>query len=105
LEVIKLHQPEPLFMSEDEARGVDAVEGTEPRVAGTRLAGSYVNFYVCNGAVILPLLDHKHDGQAIETLSRAFPERKIKGVEAREILLGGGNIHCILQQQPAGHLA
>jgi agmatine deiminase len=105
LDIVKLHQPGPLFTTAEEAQGVDVVEGTEPRVAGARLAGSYVNFYICNGALILPLLDPKYDAQAIETLSRVFPGRKIKGVAAREILLGGGNIHCILQQQPAGTLA
>lgn len=101
LEIVKLHQPGPLFMTAEEAQGVDAVEGSEPRMAGLRLAGSYVNFYACNGAIILPLLDPKRDAQTIETMSRVFPDRKIKGVDAREILLGGGNIHCILQQQPA----
>lgn len=101
LEIVKVYQPGPLFMTAEEALGVDVVEGSEPRVAGLRLAGSYVNFYACNGAIILPLLDPKHDAQAIETMSRVFPDRKIKGIDAREILLGGGNIHCILQQQPA----
>lgn len=102
LEIVKLNQPGPLLMTDAEAGGVDVVEGTEPRVAGARLAGSYVNFYICNGAVICPLLDPKYDVRAIETLGRVFPDRKIKGIDAREILLGGGNIHCILQQQPSG---
>jgi agmatine deiminase len=102
LEIVKLHQPGPLYMTADEAAGVDVVEGSEPRVAGTRLAGSYVNFYICNDAVIAPLLDPARDAQAIETLSRVLSDRHVKGVDAREILLGGGNIHCILQQQPSG---
>jgi agmatine deiminase len=38
----------------------------------------------------------------MRTLARIFPERRIIGVQAREILLGGGNIHCITQQVPAG---
>jgi agmatine deiminase len=79
------------------------VEGTEPREAGLRLAASYVNFYLCNGAVIMPLLDEKWDSKAMDTLTRAFPGRAVKGIPAREILLGGGNIHCITQQQPPGH--
>ncbi len=102
LEVVKLHQPGPLFQTAEEAEGVDHVEGTQPRVAGLRLAASYVNFYIANGAIIMPLLDPKHDGAAVETLARVFPGRKVKGVPAREILLGGGNIHCITQQQPGG---
>jgi agmatine deiminase len=39
---------------------------------------------------------------ALETLQKLFPERKVVGVRVREILLGGGNIHCITQQQPVG---
>jgi len=100
LQVIKLPQPGPLFMTEEESRGVDVIEGTQPRQAGLRLAASYVNFYCCNGAVIMPLLDERTDVAAAGILQRAFPDRKIVGVAAREILLGGGDVHCITQQQP-----
>ncbi len=68
--------------------------------AGQRLAGSYVNFYLANGALILPLLDDRTDGAVRRILRSVFPRRRIVGVPAREILLGGGNIHCITQQQP-----
>ncbi len=71
--------------------------------AGLRLAGSYVNFYLANGALVLPLLDERTDAAARRALRRIFPRRRIIGVGAREILLGGGNIHCITQQQPARH--
>ena len=102
LEVVKLHQPDPLFETAEEAAGVDHVEGSQPREAGLRLAASYVNFYIANGAIVMPLLDPKRDGAASDVLAKVFPNRKVKGVPAREILLGGGNIHCITQQQPAG---
>ncbi len=101
LEVIKLPQPGPLFMTAEEACGVDVIEGTQPRAGGLRLAASYVNFYCCNAAVIMPLLDPTTDRRAIEILECVFPERRIVPVAAREILLGGGDIHCITQQQPA----
>lgn len=100
LQVIKLPQPGPLHMTQDESHGVDVVEGTQPREAGLRLAASYVNFYCCNGAVIMPLLDERTDAAATDLIQRAFPDRRIVGVPAREILLGGGDIHCITQQQP-----
>jgi agmatine deiminase len=52
----------------------------------------------------MPLLDPKRDRQALAVLKKVFPEREIVGVPSREILLGGGNIHCITQQVPqAGH--
>lgn len=96
----KLPMPGPLYMTEEEAAGIDHGEGME-REAGERLAASYANFLVSNGQVIYPLLDEYHDDEAKVALEAAFPEHDLIGVNAREILLGGGNIHCITQQVPA----
>ena len=101
-EIVRVPQPGPLFMTAEESAGIDIAEGTKPRPAGSRLAGSYVNFYVGNGIVVMPLLDPARDDGARAILARAFPDRRVIGVPGREILLGGGNIHCITQQQPAG---
>lgn len=54
IKFIKLPLPPPLFITEEEARGVKQTEGSKPRQAGDRLAGSYVNFYLPNGGVIVP---------------------------------------------------
>ncbi len=102
LEVVKIHQPQPVLITEEEAAGVVPVEGTYPREAGDRMAASYINFYFCNGGAVVPTFDDPHDALALETLRKYLPERKVVGVPAREILLGGGNIHCITQQQPRG---
>jgi agmatine deiminase len=102
IEVIKIHQPDPVVISVEEAEGVDIVDGSFPRKAGDRMAASYINFYFCNGGAIVPTFDDPHDKLALETLQKAMPERKIVGIPAHEILLGGGNIHCITQQQPSG---
>jgi agmatine deiminase len=100
LKVIKLPMPGPLVLSEKEASGIVAREGTKPRVAGERLAASYVNFYMANGGIVMPLLDPRVDRAALSRLRRVFPDRRVLGVPAREVLLGGGNIHCITQQVP-----
>jgi agmatine deiminase len=100
-EVIKLPAPGPLTATAEEAAGVELVEGTQPRRAGDRLAASYVNFYLANSRVVYPLLDPAHDEEAAAIIAAAFPDREVVGVPAREILLGGGNIHCITQQVPA----
>lgn len=101
-EVVKLPSPGPLTISAEEASGVDSAAGSRPRQGGERLAGSYANIYLGNERVVFPLLDERYDEQAAEILRRCFPERQVVGVPAREILLGGGNIHCITQQVPAG---
>ncbi len=98
--VHKIHQPDPILIQPEEAEGVDAVDGTLPRQAGDRTAASYINFYFCNGGVVVPVFDDPHDALALQTLQALLPDRKVVGVPALEILLGGGNIHCITQQQP-----
>lgn len=102
LEVHKIHQPNPITITAEESEGVDAVEGTLPRQGGDRLAASYVNFYLANGGLILPGFGDEHDSRARDALQALLPERRIVMVPGREILLGGGNIHCITQQQPQG---
>jgi agmatine deiminase len=87
-------------MQSDEASGVDASEYARPRAAGDRMAGSYVNFLIANSSVVHPRLDEHHDEEVTELLADEFPGRRIEGVPGREILLGGGNIHCITQQVP-----
>jgi len=100
LEVRLVPQPEPPAMTAAEAAGLRKVAGSRARAAGDRLAASYVNFFLANGRVVMPLLDEAHDDQAREVLAGLFPDRDVVGVDAREILLGGGNIHCITQQVP-----
>jgi agmatine deiminase len=100
LEVYKIHQPEPVLISQEEAKGVKVVPGSKPRLAGERMAASYVNFYLCNGGAVVPLFGDPHDQPAVEMLQKLMQEREIVAIQAREILLGGGNIHCITQQQP-----
>lgn len=100
LTVHKIHQPDPILISAEEAEGVETVDGTLPRKAGDRMAASYINFYFCNGGAIVPVFDDPHDAEAMTMLQNLLPERRVVGVPAREILLGGGNFHCITQQQP-----
>ena len=102
LEIHKIHQPDPIMIAPAEADGVDAVEGSLPREAGDRMAASYINFYMCNAGAVVPVFNDPHDQAALDSLKKLMPDRKIIGVPAREILLGGGNIHFITQQQPAG---
>ncbi|KAJ4960381.1 hypothetical protein NE237_020291 [Protea cynaroides] len=103
LEIIKLHIPGPLFMTEEEAAGVVQDGDAKPRPPGARLAACYVNFYIANGGIIAPAFgDEKWDKEAFHVLSIAFPNHEVVMIEgAREIVLGGGNIHCITQQQAA----
>ncbi len=101
LQVELLPMPSPAPMTQAEAAGIVASSEVLPRLAGDELAGSYVNFYVCNGRIVAPLLDERTDDEAMAKLAELFPEREVVAVPGREILLGGGNVHCITQQVPA----
>lgn len=66
-------------------------------------AAGYVNFYVCNGAVIAPEFgDPETDPAAGATLQRLFPDREVVQLDIDGIAAGGGGIHCTTQQEPAG---
>ena len=77
--------------------------GEDVREAGERLAASYVNFYFANGLVLVPQfggVNAESDRRAVQILEALCPDRKVMPIAARNILLGGGNIHCITQQIP-----
>jgi len=100
LVIHKIHQPDPVMITDIEAQGVEAMPGSKPRSSGDRMAASYINFYLCNRGAVVPTFNDPHDQAAMDTLQMLMPDRRVVGVPAREILLGGGNIHCITQQQP-----
>ena len=98
--VHKLPLPAPVTITEEECAGLDLCEGEPTRTPGERLAASYVNFYIANGAVVMPAFGDPMDSKAQAILQTLFPTRKVIAIPARDILIGGGNIHCITQQIP-----
>ena len=105
--IIKISQPPALHITEEENFGVDASEYAIPRLPHDRLPASYINSYICNGAVLIPSFAsqsdetvHQFDLRAFEIYKNAFKGRKVIQIPSRELLLGGGGIHCILQQIP-----
>ncbi len=82
------------------AQTIDRRLGSRPRTNGELCIASYCNFLICNNAVIVPQYGDENDALALSQISKMFPDRKIIGVPTREIVYGGGNIHCITQQRP-----
>ena len=76
------------------------VKGSYTRKVGERLDASHINLIITNKIIIVPTFKCSSDKKAIKLLSEIFPTRKVIGVYAKDILLGGGNIHCMSQQEP-----
>jgi agmatine deiminase len=80
--VIELPMPEPVIFDKQ------------------RLPASYANFYIANGRVLVPTLNHSVDRKALNILADAFPSREVVGIYCGDLIWGLGAIHCMTQQQP-----
>jgi agmatine deiminase len=83
LQIIKLPMPSPVIYDD------------------TRLPASYANFYIANAAVIVPTFRDVNDKIALEIIQKAFPDRKVIGIDSTDIIWGLGSFHCLSQQEPA----
>ena len=86
-----------------QGRALEVVEVPAPRTLETDegfVDWSYLNHYICNGAVILCSFDDPNDEVAAEILRGVYTDREIVLHDARDIFACGGGIHCITQQQP-----
>ena len=68
---------------------------------GRRLPASYANFFIANGAVLVPTFDDPRDRVALGILGELFPDRPVVGIYAGDLVWGLGTIHCLTRQQPA----
>jgi agmatine deiminase len=100
LKVHKLTLPKkPVLLSG--AEWIDAAKDAPLREDGEICIGSYMNFLITNKGIITPQYDDEYDALALKQLAEIFPEHEIVGVPTKEVVFGGGNIHCITQQMPA----
>jgi len=83
--------------------GLDLVTLPMPRKIvreGLRLPASYANFYIANHCVLCPTFADPSDETALATLQKCFPDRRVIGIDSRELIWGLGTFHCLTQQQP-----
>ncbi len=101
LTIIKVRLPKPMYMSRQEAIGIrGSRSNAKKREPNMRLAASYINYYQGKDFVILPAFGVPEDDLAYQQFTELYPDKKIVQINSREILLGGGNIHCITMQIP-----
>ncbi len=82
MRVVTLPMPEPVWFN------------------GQRLPASYANFYIANKVVLAPVFNDARDREALNTLARLFPARRVVPVYCRDLVLGLGTLHCMTQQEP-----
>ena len=81
---------------------IPGARSTRPRYRNADFAAGYINFYVCNHAVIAPQFgDTRADSYCRDALRDVFPDREVVQLDIDAIAAGGGGIHCTTQQQPA----
>ncbi|MBR5337584.1 MAG: agmatine deiminase [Lachnospiraceae bacterium] len=95
-----LPMPKPVLVTKYQCDGLDLLKGEPVRTPGERLAASYANFYISNSTVIVPGFDDPADEAARLVIAELFPDRKVVTLQSREVLIGGGNFHCLTQQIP-----
>lgn len=94
LEIVTITQPKPVLIDRAPSKGAY----TPGR--GFRIPASYVNFYIANECVLLPVWDDPADHLAVETVQRCFPTRRIVPIDSRILTWGWGSFHCVTQQIP-----
>jgi agmatine deiminase len=68
---------------------------------GVRLPASYANFYIGNEAVLVPTFNDSKDRVALGILGELFPERRVVGIHAVDLVWGFGTVHCLSHEEPA----
>ena len=101
LQIVKVKLPKPMYSTKEETKGIRTGRyDAKPRPVGSRLAASYINFYQGEKFVILPAFGVEEDILAKKQFMKLYPDKEIIQINSKEILLGGGNIHCITMQIP-----
>ncbi|MFI8419638.1 agmatine/peptidylarginine deiminase [Streptomyces sp. NPDC085479] len=80
---------------------VDVPQTAFAEMPGGEVEVSYLNYYVANGGVVVPVAGRPQDEAALAVIASAYPGRKVVPVRAAAIAYGGGGVHCITQQVPA----
>ncbi len=90
-------------MRDERGQQLEIVELPMPRPVKfdrERLPATYANFYVANGAVLVPTFNDPNDRVAMRILEQCFPDREVCGIHSVDLVLGQGTLHCLAQPQP-----
>jgi len=86
-----------------DGRGLEVVELPMPDALcheGERLPASYANFYIANDLVLVPVFGCDRDAEALTIIGSCFPDRRVLGIDCRDVVVGLGTLHCLSQQVP-----
>ncbi len=69
-------------------------------IRGERMPATYANYYIANGAVLMPAYNDPNDSRAQAILQTLFPDREVIPIDCTEVIWGLGALHCLTQQVP-----
>lgn len=75
--------------------------GTVVDAAGMLMPASYMNFYIANTTVVVPVYGVAADDAAVAAIGKLFPDRRTVAIDGKAVVVGGGAFHCSTQQQPS----
>jgi len=75
-------------------------DNSEKEFSGKKAPVSYANFYIGTKTVLVSLFNDENDAKALEIIKSCFPDREVVGIDCRDLIYGGGAIHCVTQQEP-----
>lgn len=90
-------------MKDEKGNKLNVIKLPMPGFVGNkerRYPASYCNFYIGNEAVVVPVFGHENDKKALAIIQEAFPDRKVIGINSKEMVYGFGSFHCLSQQEP-----
>lgn len=98
IKLYKLEIPYVANVTKEEDASFIKVKGSKPRVEGNILPGTYTNMFIGDKYVVLPKYNCKTDAAALRTIQKIYGDKEIYNYDSRELLISGGNVHCILKK-------
>ena len=95
IEIIKIPLPSVFYRSEEDCEGIELSEQSKNRLENEPIQPSYINFIFARGCVVVPTFFDENDGKVLQIFKDFFKDREVLPFPAREIVLGGGGLHCI----------
>lgn len=95
IEIVKIPLPDIFYRSHEDCEGIELSHQSKNRLENEAIQPSYINFIFAEGCVVVPTFSDENDERALQIFRDFFKDRNVISFDAREVVLGGGGLHCI----------